>query len=298
MKYRIRQVTTYDYDGLVPFARHVVRQTPLSSPTQEVLSCSIDIDPDAAHRAEITDFFGNRAIFTTIEKPHRALRVQSDAVVDVRRATPAQTSDSPSVAEVRSLAGLLPRLDGRAPSHFLFSSRYARIDGEITAYARESIDDNQSAFAAGLALAERIKDEFVYDPEATDVSTPVEEAFALRRGVCQDFAHLMISGLRGIGLPAAYVSGYIRTSPPPGRPRLEGADATHAWVALWCGDHQGWIGFDPTNGIAVGEDHIEVAFGRDYDDVAPIGGVIVTSADHELNVSVDVVPFDEIPQNE
>jgi transglutaminase-like putative cysteine protease len=148
----------------------------------------------------------------------------------------------------------------------------------------------------------RIRDDFRFDAKATTVSTPLAEAFALRAGVCQDFAHVMIAGLRGLGLPAAYVSGYLRTRPPPGRPRLRGADASHAWVALWCGaDHGagegigegGWIGLDPTNACVVRDDHIVVARGRDYGDVAPIDGIVASAGAQKLTVEVDVIPEDE-----
>jgi len=143
---------------------------------------------------------------------------------------------------------------------------------------------------AAFDLATRIRTEFNYDPEYTEVSTPAIEAFEARRGVCQDFAHIMIAGLRGLGLPAAYVSGYLRTVPPPGKARLEGADATHAWVKLWCGPEAGWIGFDPTNALVVAGDHIELALGRDYADVAPIGGVVLGPGEQKIKVGVDVIP--------
>jgi transglutaminase-like putative cysteine protease len=143
---------------------------------------------------------------------------------------------------------------------------------------------------AAVELMARIHADFVYDPEATDVSTPLDEMFAKRHGVCQDFAHWMIAGLRSLGIPAAYVSGYLRTRPPAGRQRLVGADATHAWVSVWCGEGQGWIDLDPTNALIVGEDHVRLAFGRDYADVAPVDGVIMASAGHTLRVAVDVAP--------
>jgi transglutaminase-like putative cysteine protease len=145
-------------------------------------------------------------------------------------------------------------------------------------------------FEAACELMGRVRRDFRYDPEATEVSTPIREAFAQRHGVCQDFAHIMIAGLRGLGLPAAYVSGYLRTIPPPGQPRLEGADATHAWVMIWCGPETGWIGLDPTNDLIVGDDHIITATGRDYADVSPLDGVLVGPGSQKLDVKVDVIP--------
>jgi transglutaminase-like putative cysteine protease len=157
----------------------------------------------------------------------------------------------------------------------------------------ESFPAGRPVLEGGLELTHRIKAEFRYDPTATDAATPTAEAFALRRGVCQDFAHVMIAGLRALGLPAAYVSGYLRTVPPPGRKRPAGADASHAWVSLWCGEAAGWQGLDPTNGIPAGLDHVSLAFGRDFADVSPVDGVIVASGGHTLSVSVDVIPQDE-----
>ena len=139
----------------------------------------------------------------------------------------------------------------------------------------------------------RIFHDFTYDGDATDVGTPAAKAFEARRGVCQDFAHIMICGLRGLGLPGAYVSGYLRTRPPPGGARLEGADATHAWVSLWCGAESGWVGFDPTNAILVRNEHIVLATGRDYSDVAPIDGILLAPGGQTLKVEVDVVPDGE-----
>jgi transglutaminase-like putative cysteine protease len=147
--------------------------------------------------------------------------------------------------------------------------------------------------AGAIDLMMRLHGEFTYDSKATDVSTPPAEAFAIRRGVCQDFAHIMIAGLRGLGLPTAYVSGFLRTEPPPGKERLQGADATHAWVSVWCGEALGWQGLDPTNALRVSTDHVVLANGRDYSDVAPVGGVLFGSGKQKLSVAVDVIPMGE-----
>ncbi|MBX9876397.1 MAG: transglutaminase family protein, partial [Beijerinckiaceae bacterium] len=158
-------------------------------------------------------------------------------------------------------------------------------------YARASFPALRPVLEAATELMGRIRADFTYDPEATEVSTPLEEAFRQRHGVCQDFAHVMIAGLRGLGLPAAYVSGYIRTVPPPGEKRLEGADASHAWVMLWCGPETGWIGLDPTNDLIVADDHIVTAFGRDYADVSPLDGVVIGPGSQKIGVAVDVIPI-------
>ena len=159
----------------------------------------------------------------------------------------------------------------------------------VTAYASTSFLPGSGILAGAVDLMHRIRNQFKYDPKATVISTPLAEVFEKRRGVCQDFAHLMIAGLRGLGLPAAYVSGYLRTIPPPGKPRLQGADATHAWVSLWCGEQMGWIGFDPTNDLLIENDHIVLAVGRDFSDVSPVDGIIVGSPKQKLGVAVDVL---------
>lgn len=289
MIYAVKQLTTYRYAASVPFARHLLRMTPVSGARQEVMSSSIAIEPEPRERTESDDFFGNRLTHLVLEKPHRMLALASTAMVRVVEAPPPDPAASPAWESVRDAAGL-GDLTARSPVHHIFPSRLVPIDGGIRAYAAESFAPERPVLAGGLELAQRIKRDFAYDPTATDVTTPPVEAFALRRGVCQDFAQVMIAGLRGLGLAAAYVSGYLRTNPAPGQARLEGADATHAWVALWCGPELGWQGLDPTNGIPVGSGHIALAFGRDYADVSPIDGVIVASGGHTLSVAVDVVP--------
>jgi transglutaminase-like putative cysteine protease len=176
--------------------------------------------------------------------------------------------------------------------HFLGDSRIVRLFQPATDYAARILDGGAPSGEAILALARRIKADFKYAPGVTTVDTSVEEIFLEREGVCQDFAHLMIAALRGVGVPAAYVSGFLRTRPPPGRPRLAGADAMHAWVNVWLGDELGWTGFDPTNGMVALDDHLVVAVGRDYSDVAPIDGVLITAGPQKTRHAVDVVPVE------
>jgi transglutaminase-like putative cysteine protease len=179
------------------------------------------------------------------------------------------------------------------PAAYLYPTGRTPLVPAITEYARASFWPGRPIVQAAAELMTRMHADFVYDAEATTVRTPAAEAFAKRRGVCQDFVHIMTSGLRGLGLPTAYVSGYLRTLPPPGQPRLEGADATHAWVSLWCGPDRGWIGYDPTNAVFAQNDHIVLAIGRDYSDIAPIDGVILAPGGQTLKVEVDVTPGDE-----
>ena len=165
-------------------------------------------------------------------------------------------------------------LAARSPAHQIFPSRHVPLDAAFLDYARPHFPPGRPVLAGAVDLMRAIQADFVYDPEATDVMTPARAAFATRRGVCQDFAHIMIGCLRSLGLPAAYISGYLRTHPRPGAARLEGADAMHAWVSAWCGDGIGWQGLDPTNAVRTDSDHVPLAFGRDYSDVSPIDGVI------------------------
>ena len=199
----------------------------------------------------------------------------------------------PSLAEIRNAAFASRDLSRLGPRHYLFNSRIVRIDSVIGEWARPWLNPADSVLEAGWALMHAIYAQFAYDSDATKTDTPPVEAFRQRRGVCQDFAHIMIAALRTWGIPAAYVSGYLRTIPPPGRERLVGCDAMHAWVNVWCGERLGWIGFDPTNDVVVG-DHIIVAMGRDYADVAPVDGVFHGNEGQTLRVLVDVLPVDTL----
>lgn len=290
MKYDIHQATTYSYASSVPVARHVVRMVPVERPNQRVVASHFAVEPEPVEWTETRDFFGNKVVHIRIETPHRSFVVKTRARVEVD-APPDITADSgPSWEDTRAAANASLDLSGRSPAHFLFPSPAVPLSPAITEWVAASFPPDRPMLAACIEVMNRIHAEFTYDPRATDVSTPPLEAFELRAGVCQDFAHIMIAGLRGLGLPAAYVSGYLRTIPPEGQSRLEGADATHAWVSLWCGPETGWIGLDPTNDLIVGDDHIVTAIGRDYADVSPLDGVLVGPGSQKLDVGVDVVP--------
>jgi transglutaminase-like putative cysteine protease len=214
-----------------------------------------------------------------------AARVAVDAPIDP---PPAST---PPWEVAREEAFAVSDIGPLSPAHFLFPSRLVSLDPEIRDYTRESFAHGRPILDAAIELIGRLKADIVYEIGATTVTTTPPMSFALRRGVCQDFAHIMISGLRGIGLPAAYVSGYLRSAPAKDATRLQGSEAMHAWVLLWCGSAIGWIGFDPTNAILAGEDHVTLAIGRDYTDVAPVDGVIVGSGGQRMDVSVSVLPI-------
>lgn len=290
MIYDIRLLTASTYETSVPFARHVLRFTPRDRPGQRVLAHTLRIDPAPSDIREGHDFFGNETRWIAIETQHQKLVVHAEARVE-RLAPPLPDPlATPAWEDIRAAAAASHENGPEAPGHFLFASRLVKLAEEIGSYAAESFTPRRPVLAGAIALMTRLHDDFTYDSEATHVATTPAEAFALKRGVCQDFAHVMIAGLRAIGLPACYVSGLLRTLPPPGSPRLEGVDATHAWVSVWCGEEAGWISLDPTNSMPVGNDHIILGVGRDYADVAPMDGVIVTYGGQKLEVAVDVAP--------
>ena len=294
MNYKLRHITTYHYGKPVTFARCALRLTPQQSLDQTVLRSDIRITPRPSRLDERIGQFGERVVTAIIETPHQELKIQARSEVAVTRAALLPGFSGASWEAVREEASASASLDVCSPAHFIYPTAMTAPHPAITAYVAETFSPGRSVLEAAHSLSCRIKAEFAYDPDATQVSTPAIEAFEARRGVCQDFAHIMISGLRGLGLPAAYVSGYLRTLPPPGQPRLEGADATHAWVDLWCGQALGWVGFDPTNALIVAGDHIVLAVGRDYADVAPMGGVVLGPGEQTIEVAVDVVPASEI----
>jgi transglutaminase-like putative cysteine protease len=291
MIYDVRQTTTYAYASNVVHARHALRVLPAMNDHQRVYAAVLDIDPKPAAMSETTDFFGNRLVLIELADPHDELTMRLAARIAVEPSNAHDPNKTPSWEAVRDAAFRSNDLGSSSPVHFLFPSRHVSLDPEICDYARGSFPVGRPILSAAIDLMNRIKADFTYEMGATTVRTTPSMSFALRRGVCQDFAHIMISGLRGLGLPGAYVSGYLRTLTRPGEQRLEGADAMHAWVAVWCGD-SGWCGLDPTNALVVSDDHILLAFGRDYADVAPIDGVVVSSGDQQIDVAVDIIPVD------
>jgi transglutaminase-like putative cysteine protease len=287
--YDIRHVTTYSYESQVSFARCSLRLEPRSGDGQQLVSHSVEIRPRPAERTARRDFFGTHTESVLIETAHRNLRIDSRSRVSVSRQALGRTTQSPPWESVRDVAFEASSLGPASPVGYVFASTLVPVQPPVTAYAVVSFAPGTGILAGSVDLMHRIRRDFKYDPKATVISTPLKEVFEKRHGVCQDFAHVMIAGLRGLGLPAAYVSGYLRTIPPPGKPRLQGADATHAWVSVWCGREIGWIGFDPTNDLLVENDHIILAIGRDFSDVSPVDGIIVGSRKQKLAVAVDVL---------
>lgn len=289
MFYDVTLAIHYDYDQPSDHARMLMRLIPGDiDREQRVLSRLLTLDPMPAERHDGRDFFGNVTTSVTWHAPMSSVEIALQARVE-RLAPPPRLDLSPpldrlarELAESRSLAA-------EAPHHFTGPSRRAGPTPAMTAYARAALAPRMTALAAVEAVGQALHRDMSFDAEATDVDTPAAEAFANLHGVCQDFSHVMISCLRGIGIPAGYASGFLRTDPPPGKPRLEGADAMHAWVRAWVGAELGWVEFDPTNAIAAGTDHIRLAVGRDYDDVAPVRGAMRGGAGQETGHSVDVI---------
>jgi transglutaminase-like putative cysteine protease len=290
MLYDIRLELHYDYKGSVHDDRHLVRVVPASIPNvQRVIASSVSFSPRPDTETSYTDFFGNAVTTISYEGRHNSLDVRLVARVQVEEETP-PADFSPSLDGLKRELASVWTLDAHSPQHFLAPSPRIALSPDMTAYAQQSVERTHSVQAAVMDLCLAINRDFDYDPDSTDVDTAPLEAFNLRKGVCQDFAHVMIAGLRGVGIPAAYVSGFLRTIPPKGKPRLEGADAMHAWVRVWCGQHNGWIEFDPTNAMIAGSDHITIGHGRDYSDISPIVGILRTSGSgHATKQAVDVV---------
>jgi transglutaminase-like putative cysteine protease len=287
--YDIRHVTTYEYESAVSFARCTLRLEPKNGDGQQLISHQVEIRPRPAERHVRRDFFGTLTESIVIEVAHRNLRIDSRSRVLVSRKPPARDAASPAWESIRDIAFEATSLGPSSPVGYVFASPLVPVLRPVSAYAASSFAPGAGILAGAVDLMHRIHTEFRYDPKATVISTPLNEVFDKRHGVCQDFAHVMIAGLRGLGLPAAYVSGYLRTIPPAGQPRLQGADATHAWVSLWCGAELGWVDFDPTNDVMVANDHIVLAVARDFSDVSPVDGIIVGSPKQKLGVAVDVL---------
>ena len=294
MIYDIRHVTRFDYGAQVKFARCNLRLKPIDWPGQRLESYALDVEPvGRTHPAHAEAGLAN-VTRLVVEQPVSSLSIDSRARMVVDRLVPMPTPDDPTLAEVAAMARASTDLSAAGPAMYLYPSPLIPLDAAIADWCAPDLDPDAPALEAGIALARRIQREFEFDSTATLVDTTPHDAFVGRKGVCQDFAQIMITGLRAAGLPAAYASGYIRTIPAPGQPRLVGADATHAWVLLWCGPVQGWIGLDPTNGIWMASDHVVVAVGRDYAEIAPVDGVVLGSGAQSMEVSVDVAPVGEV----
>jgi len=287
MLYRVTHDTTYEYTEPVSLCQNVAHLTPRAAPGQTCLESSLAIHPVPAVVVERADYFGNPSTFFAVQEPHRELKLTAVHRVEVVQRLEPDPTQTPPWEEVRDMLRVDRSRDGLEASQFVCDSRYVKSTAELAEYARTSFVEGRPVLEAILDLTARIHADFEYDPRSTTVATGLSDVFAQRRGVCQDFAHLQIACLRSLGLAARYVSGYLSTEPPPGFVPLIGADATHAWLSVFC-PGPGWVDLDPTNDQIPGEGHILLAWGRDYDDVSPVKGVVLGGGQHSVSVSVDV----------
>jgi len=291
MIYDISHKTFYIYSTPVSQSHHIVRLAPREVVNQTIVQHSLFIEPTPTSRTDGVDHLGNPASWLSIESKHSEFVVHARTGVSVEKPgdiDPERTLAWDRIRDVLSDPNCQPDLD---VMRYLAPSRLTGADSDVAAYARQSFKRGRPTISAASELMSRIYNEFEFDTSATDVSTPLFEVLATRRGVCQDFSHLMLACVRAMGVPARYVSGYIRTYPPEGVQSLLGADATHAWVSVWSPE-SGWVDMDPTNNKVLQDEHIAIAYGRDYDDVSPIRGVLLGGSEHTVAVSVDVVAIE------
>ena len=289
MNYKVTHTTRYSYSDPVPVCHNQVRLTPRQGPFQRCIDHRLLINPTPPDLSERMDYFGNKLQYFSIHEAHSSLTVTSTTRVVVEPRLLPNAEASPGWEQVVEMLRQDRSPKGLYAFQFAFASPHVGTNEQLAAYARQSFTAGRPILQAACELTGRIYRDFKYDTRATNVNTPWEEVFRQRRGVCQDFTHVQLGCLRSLGLAARYVSGYLRTAPPEGKPRLVGADASHAWVSLYCGE-LGWVDLDPTNNLLPNTDHITLAYGRDYSDVSPIKGVFVGGGQHGMSVSVDVSP--------
>ncbi len=292
MRISVTHRTTYVYGDPVTTSHHEARLTPREGEAQRTIAHDIAITPTPEARRRRFDYFGNRAVHFSLSEPHRSLNVVARSIVELRPINPPDVRQSPVWENVRDRLKSDRRRDVLDAYALTFDSPYVSASEELYEFGAPFFEPGRPLLEAVAELVAYIYNEFTYDPVATQLSTPVHEVLRERRGVCQDFAHLAIATLRSRGVAARYVSGYLLTRPPPGRPKLVGADASHAWFATFVPEY-GWVDFDPTNNVMPSAEHITIAHGRDFGDVTPIRGVILGGGHHQLSVAVDVDALDD-----
>jgi transglutaminase-like putative cysteine protease len=292
VKYHITHTTEYSYGEAVPLCHNIIRLRPRQTDRQLCTRHELIIHPEPAVLREHKDYFGNHMAVFSLQEPHAALSVMAISEVEISPACPMTHRDAvPWELAARRVRDTLDHASLDA-LQYVFDSTHAMRTPELADYARTCFPKDRPLLDAVTALNEQIHRDIHFQPGVTTVSTSATEVLSTREGVCQDFSHLMIGCLRSLGLPARYVSGYLNTHPPPGSPKLVGADASHAWVSVWAAD-LGWVDFDPTNGLLPDDQHVTVGWARDYDDVGPVKGVILGGPDHLLRVAVDVRRVDD-----
>lgn len=289
IRYRVRHRTAYAYAAPVLMSRHRACLAPRARDWQTIEGWRLSIEPAPTYQRTGTDAFGNAVTTFTVEEPHAQLVVTSEFLAEVFPAAEVDPAATAPWEEVRTALMMPRRAEAAEAAAYAFTTPAVPLWPELQEIGAEAFAPGKPVLAVARDLCAWINDAFTFDAEATDVATPLQEVIAERRGVCQDFAHVMLALWRARGLAARYVSGYIQTRPPPGRPRLVGADASHAWVSVHVPE-VGWVDFDPTNNLTVAEEHVTLAWGRDFNDVSPIKGVMLGGGDHSVEVSVDMAP--------
>jgi transglutaminase-like putative cysteine protease len=294
MKYRIVHKSTYEYRSPVSFGNHVAWLQPRSYPHHVCMRHELEVAPKPAGLDRRVDFFGNTICIFTIDEPHDELEIVARSEVALDEMPSVWPEASPPWERVTEILRTARDPDILDAWQFVFESPRIQPGPEFGAYAAPSFRSGRPLTEAVVDLTARIHKEFHFDAKSTSVRTSADDVLAQRSGVCQDFAHIEVACLRSLGLAARYVSGYVRTSPPPGKPRLVGADASHAWVSVFC-PGAGWLDIDPTHNMIPSQSHVTLAWGRDYGDLSPVRGVIVGGRDHELHVAVDMTPVEQEP---
>lgn len=291
MMFEISHRTAYRYQSEVTQSQHVMHLAPREAARQRIVRHSMIVEPAPSWRSDFVDYFGNPVSLVEIDSEHDKLFIHARTTIEV---LPIGQLD---LAASTAWENVLPGVESGGNSVDLDVMQYALpspatpASNDVTAFARPSFAPGRPVLTCALDLITRIYDEFKFDAAATDVSTPVDEILKHRHGVCQDFAHLALSCCRAMRVPARYVSGYLLTHPPEGQPKLQGADASHAWISVWSPE-LGWVDFDPTNKLIPSDEHITFAYGREYGDISPISGVLLGGGSHVVEVAVDVIPQD------
>lgn len=287
MKYQVIHETLYEYQSPASLCHNLICQGPGKNPFQKNLSFDCEIDPEPHYQATREDFFENHWIYFSIQRPHQELSVRVSSIVDLQKPHWLEV-DPRNTPPWEEVVAWLRSTDAKNDTRqYYLESEIVRFVPGVKNYALESFQPDRPILAAMIDLNQRINADFTFTPGFTDVSTPIEEVFKHKKGVCQDLSHFALACLRSLGLSAYYVSGYIETLPPPGEPKLVGADASHAWVALYIPE-LGWVEFDPTNNLLVADQHIRAAIGRDFSDIVPLKGIVYSGGGQQMKVSVDV----------
>ncbi|MBF0286996.1 MAG: transglutaminase family protein [SAR324 cluster bacterium] len=287
-EYSITHTTVYQYEKDVTLCHNEAHLSPRPLPHQQCLSTTLNIIPTPEVYEEREDIFGNRVAYFALQRPHHKLEVTAQSVLLIENRELPQLQDSLPWEKATTLMQEQPSEEMLDVRYFTFPSPKIQTFSALKDYTLASFSSNRPLLEAVMDLTSRIYHDFTFDPKATNVTTAIETVFEKKRGVCQDFAHLAIGGLRSIGLAARYVSGYLETLPPPGKPKLVGSDVSHAWISVYC-PYYGWIDFDPTNNVIPQNQHMVVAWGRDYSDITPLKGILFGGGKkHTLKVSVDV----------